>query len=95
MDHEDHLTAMAERLRSEMAGLATFVHRAEKRLPDQIQLKVATDYKLCRDITLFGSFEMKVWQMGALPINIHTCWCDICIDNGENNVGKSTRAPLR
>ena len=37
---------------------------------------------------------MKVWQMGALPINIHTCWCDICINNGENNVGKSTGAPL-
>ena len=50
MDHEDHLTATAERLRSEMAGLnATFVHRAEKRLKNQIQLKVCTDYKLCRD----------------------------------------------
>ena len=31
-DHEDHLTATAERPRSEMAGLATFIYRAEKRL---------------------------------------------------------------
>ena len=38
IDHEEHLVATAEKLRGEMAGLAHFVHKAEKNLRDQIQL---------------------------------------------------------
>ena len=37
----------------------------------------AAEYKLYRDIKLFG-FEMKAWQIGALPIGAHVCWCDLC-----------------
>ena len=54
VDHEEHLTVTAEKFRSEMAGLTLFVYRVEKRLRDTIQLKVAADYKLCRDIKNFG-----------------------------------------
>ena len=49
-DHEDHLMATAEKLQSEMAGLAHFAHKAEKCLRDQIQLKVAANLKLCGDM---------------------------------------------
>ena len=93
-DHEDHLTATAEKLRSEMANLASYVHRAEKRLRDLIQLKVAADMKLCRDIKQFGQFEMKVWQMEALPHNGHTCWCNRCTGGVDDGVVDS-RVPLR
>ncbi|CAD6585007.1 MAG: hypothetical protein ASARMPRED_001978 [Alectoria sarmentosa] len=78
VDHEEHLTATAEKLRSEMAGLAAYVHRAEKRLRDLIQTKIAADLRLLRDIKKFGSFEVQAWQMGALPHGSHVCWCDIC-----------------
>jgi hypothetical protein len=80
VDHEEHLTVTAEKLRSEMAGLAAYVHRAEKRLRDLIQLKVAADLKLCRDIKLYGKFEISKWQMTALPSDLHVCECsEVCI----------------
>ena len=78
VDHEEHLTATAEKLRSEMAGLAAYVHRAEKRLRDLIQTKIAADLRLLRDIKKFGSFELQAWQMGALPHGAHLCCCDVC-----------------
>ena len=78
LDHEEHLTVTAEKLRSEMAGLAAFVHRAEKRLRDQIQTKIAADLKLCRDIKKFGHFELKSWQIAALPSGLHVCRCEEC-----------------
>jgi len=80
VNHEEHLTVTAEKLRSEMAGLAAYVHRAEKRLRDLIQLKVAADLKLCRDIKLYGKFEISKWQMTALPSDLHVCECsEVCI----------------
>lgn len=97
IDHEEHLTVTAEKLRSEMATLAAYVNRADKRLRDQIQLKVAADLKLCSDIKRFGSFEMKAWQMGALPIGAHVCWCDECTgagSGGDAAVAESSRARL-
>ena len=93
-DHEDHLAATAEKLRSEMAGLAAFVHRAEKRLRELIQLKIAADYKLCRDVAQFGEFDLSGWQMEALPIEAHVCWCERC--TGREGVDNLTlRVPLR
>ena len=73
VDHEEHLAAMTEKLRSEMAGLGHYVRKAEKRLRDQIQLKVATHLKLCQNIKKVGHFEMKAWQMGALAHGSHVC----------------------
>jgi len=58
-DHEKHLIATAEKLRSEMTTLTTYVHHADKRLRDQIQLKIVVDLKLCRDIKTLRKFEMK------------------------------------
>ena len=95
VDHEEHLTVTAEKLRSEMATLAAYVHRAEKRLRDQIQLKVAADLKLCRDIKKFGHFEVQAWQMGALPTESHICWCDSCTGRVEHEGDMSGRARLR
>ncbi|CAF9930926.1 MAG: hypothetical protein ALECFALPRED_004760, partial [Alectoria fallacina] len=94
LDHEEHLTVTAEKLRSEMATLAAFVHKAEKRLRDDIQLKIAADYKLCRDIKLFGKFEVKGWQMGALPIGAHICWCDQCT-GGTGPTGDVNKVALK
>lgn len=58
VDHENYLTATAEKLRGEMAGLAHFVHKAEKSLRDQVQLKIAADLKLdalgCRPYLSFA-----------------------------------------
>ena len=71
IDHEEHLAATAEKLRNEIAGLTHFIHKAEKRLRDQIQLKVAADLKLCQNIKKFGHFKMQAWQMGALPHGSH------------------------
>ena len=65
--HEGHIVAVAERLRGEMSSLATYVNRAEKRLRDDIQLKVAADLKLLRDIKRFGHFELQAWQVHAFP----------------------------
>ena len=93
--HEEHLILTAEKLRYEMAGLAAFVHKAEKRLRDNIQLKIAADYRLCRDIKLFGKFEMKAWQMGALPTGTHVCWCDVCISSlADANLSSSFKNRL-
>lgn len=78
MSHEDHLTATAERLRAEMAVLAAYVQRSEKRLRDQIQLKVAADLKILEDISKFGRFELKSWQVEALPSGSHICACQLC-----------------
>ena len=82
--HEEHLTVTAEKLRNEMAGLATYVQRAEKRLRDLIQLKVAADLKICRDIKKFNKFEVAEWQMGAFPSGIHACQCAICSFGSES-----------
>ena len=93
--HEEHLIVTAEKLRCEMAGLAAFVHKAEKRLRDNIQLKIAADYKLCRDIKLVGKFEMKAWQMGALHTGTHVCWCDVCISSlADTNLSSSFKDRL-
>ena len=48
VDHEKHLAATTEKLRSEMIGLGHYVQKAEKRLRDQIQLKVATHLNSAR-----------------------------------------------
>ena len=76
--HEAHLIAVAEKLRGEMSSVAIFVQRAEKRLRDEIQLKVAADLKLLRDIKRFGKFELQAWQIEALPQETHQCKCPIC-----------------
>ena len=76
--HEEHLTATVERLRIEFSPLAAYVSKAEKRLRDLVQLKVAADLKLCRDIKKFGRFEVQAWQMGALPTERHICRCLKC-----------------
>lgn len=76
--HEEHLEATAERLRGEMAPLAAYCSKAEKRLRNLIALKVAADLKLCRDIKRFGHFEVQKWQMGALPSDLHECKCKRC-----------------
>ena len=98
VDHEDHLAATAEKLRTEMTSLAVYVNRAEKRLRDQVQLKIAADLKLCRDIKRFGKFEVKAWQMGALPIDAHICWCDLCSGGHDRNadpVYENSNVPLQ
>lgn len=77
-DHKDHLMETAEKLQSEMAKLAHFAHKAEKRLRDQIQLKVAANLKLCGDMEKYKKWEMKTWQLGALPHGMHICRCDVC-----------------
>ena len=48
--NEAHMIATTERLRCDMSKLAAYVHHAELRLRDLIQLKVAADLKLLRDI---------------------------------------------
>lgn len=73
--HEDHLTVTAEKLRGELAALSAYVNKAEKTLRDQIQLKVAADMKLLADLEKHKEFEIQVWQMEALPINLHVCKC--------------------
>ncbi|KAL8707645.1 MAG: hypothetical protein Q9225_007727 [Loekoesia sp. 1 TL-2023] len=78
LDHEQHLAVTAEKLRNEMTKLAAYCNRAEKRLRDLIQLKVAADLKLCRDIAQFGKFEIATWQMEALPTGAHICQCLKC-----------------
>ena len=77
-DDEEHLIATAEKLRIETAGLAAFVHGAEKRLRELIQLNVAAGFQLCRDVEPFGRFEFKTWQMEALPLNARVCRCEGC-----------------
>ncbi len=57
-DHENHLITTAEILRGEMSGLAGYVDHAEKRLRKLIQLKVTADLKICRDIKMYGKFEV-------------------------------------
>ena len=84
IDHEEHLVATAEKLRGEMAGLAHFVHKAEKNLRDQIQLKVAADLKLCRDVKKYEKWQLKTWQLGALPHGMHLCECDTCTTRQPN-----------
>lgn len=63
------------RLRGDLAGLAAYVQRAKKQLRDEIQLKVAADLKLCRDIKKFGRFIIQGWQMEVLPFGTHACRC--------------------
>ncbi|KAL8905498.1 MAG: hypothetical protein Q9207_002601 [Kuettlingeria erythrocarpa] len=74
--HEDHLIALSEKLRSDMAGIAAFVHRAEKRLRDQVASKVAADLKILRDLKTYGKFEVKAWQMQTLPTGGKLLPCD-------------------
>ena len=78
VDFADEDLATAEKLRSETAGLAAFVHPAEKRLRELIPLKVAAGFQLCRDVEPFGRFEFTTWRMDALPLNAHVCWCEGC-----------------
>ena len=76
--HENHLICVAEKLRGEMSAVAAYVNRAKKRLRDDIQLKVATDLKLLRNIKNNEQFELKSWQIAALPSNAHECQCFHC-----------------
>ena len=48
--NEAHMIATTEKLRCDMSKLAAYVHHAELRLRDLIQIKVAADLKLLRDI---------------------------------------------
>ena len=57
-NHENHLSVTAMRLRNEMTSLTLFVHRADKKLKNAIQLKMTTDLKLLRDIKQFGKYEI-------------------------------------
>ncbi len=61
VNHEKHLMITAEKLKSEMTDLAVYVHHAEKRLRNLIQLKMTTDLKLCHNIKQFNKFKMSVW----------------------------------
>ena len=94
LDHEDHLLVTAEKHRHEMAGLAAFVHCAEVRFRDAIQLKVAADLKLCRDVKRFGSFELAVWQMEALPTEAHRCECESCVARQDSSIPPATKIKL-
>lgn len=76
---EAHMIATTEKLRCDMSKLAAYVHHAELRLRDLIQLKVTADLKLLRDIQQFGQFELCKWQIGALPAEKHICQCEICM----------------
>ena len=76
--NDAHLYATAEKLRCDMSKLAGYVQHAERRLRDLIQLKVAADLKLLRDIKRFGQFELQKWQIGALPSGKHVCECTLC-----------------
>ena len=80
---EKRKTRDNSQLRSEMAGLAAFVHRAEKRSRDQIQTKIAAELKLCRDIKKSGKFELKAWQIAAAPLGLHICCCDECAADSD------------
>ena len=77
-DFNDEHLATTEKLRSETAGLAAFVHPAEKRLRELIPLNVAAGFQLCRDVEPFGRFEFTTLRMDALPLNAHMCWCEGC-----------------
>ena len=57
--HENHLICVAKKFRDEMSTVATYVNRAKKRFRDDIQLKVATDFKLLKDIKNNEQFELK------------------------------------
>ena len=57
-NHENHLSIIAMRLRSEMINLTLFVHRVDKKLRDVIQLKMTIDLKLLRDIKQFEKYEI-------------------------------------
>ena len=80
---EKRKTRDNSQLRSEMAGLAAFVHRAGKRSKDQIQTKIAAELKLCRDIKKSGKFELKAWQIAAAPLGLHISCCDECAADSD------------
>lgn len=52
------MIATNEKLRCDMSKLAAYVHYAESRLRDLIQLKVAAELKLLRGIKRFGQLEL-------------------------------------
>ena len=58
-DYKEHFIVTIEKLRSEMIILITFIHKAKKRLRNNIQFKIVIDYKFCRDIKFFNKFEIK------------------------------------
>ena len=58
VDHKKHLIVIVEKLKSEMISLTTYIYRIEKRLKDLIQIKIAIDLKLLRDIKKFDNFEI-------------------------------------
>lgn len=56
---EAHLPALAEKLRIGFLPLTSMIIKREKRLRDLIQIKVAADLKLPRDIDAKTSFEIS------------------------------------
>ena len=82
--HENHLICVAKKFRDEMSTVATYVNRAKKRFRDDIQLKIATDFKLLKDIKNNEQFELKNWQIVVLFSNAHECQCFHCIISLKN-----------
>lgn len=56
--NNNYLTTIAEKIRGEISVLLAFVNKAEKNLRALIQLKVAADLKLLRDIMKYSYFEL-------------------------------------
>ena len=77
-NHENHLIIIANRLKKNMTIFEIYVHKVEKKLRDAIQLKIATNVKILRDIKINQKFEIVAWQMKILFIKMHMCICDIC-----------------
>ena len=50
---------LAMYLRKDPVGLEGFVRQEEKRLRDAIQIKIAADYKLSREVHLFEKFATE------------------------------------
>ena len=56
--HKNHLISVIEKLREKMFEIATYVNRAKKRLRNFIALKIATNFKLLRNIKKNQQFEL-------------------------------------
>ena len=82
--HENHLIYVAKKFRDEMSIVATYVNRAKKRFRDDIQFKIATNFKLLKNIKNNEQFELKSWQIIVLFFNAHECQCFHCIISFKN-----------
>ena len=83
LEHElhqkDHLLTLAERLRQESAPIVAFIARHGEMLAKREQSAAAASCKLMDDLALYGKFEVKQWQIAALPTAMHACQCPVCV----------------